>query len=229
MRRLRVLAVLVSLALVAPACGGDDDSFDTTIEPIQPTTDTEAPPTTTLAPTTLPPTTTTAAPTEPELRAELVEMMAADQEERAAWDLVPAGEPLPPGQDRARTMRLREIIAEHGWPTRTMVGTDGATAAWVVAQHSDLDPDFQEEALALMEPAVAAGEADPIEFAYLTDRVASSRGETQLYGTQIGCVDGAIGPMPPLADPDRVDELRAEVGLGTLEDYYAEFPPGGCG
>ena len=32
----------------------------------------------------------------------------------------------------------------------------------------------------------------------------------------------------PLAEPDRVDDLRADVGLGTLEEYYAEFPPGGC-
>jgi hypothetical protein len=216
-----IASALVLVALLA-ACSGDDGGGTTTQFPAS-----SVP--TTLSPTTLPPTTTTALePTEPDLRAELVEMMAADQEERAAWDQVPEGEPLPPGQDRARTMRLREIIAEHGWPTQSMVGIDGATAAWVIAQHSDLDPDFQVEALALMEPAVEAGEADPVEFAYLTDRVASSQGESQVYGTQIGCVDGAIGPMPPLAEPDRVDELRAEVGLGTLEEYYAEFPPGGC-
>jgi uncharacterized protein DUF6624 len=154
------------------------------------------------------------APSEPALRQELLEMQDADQAERT-------GE-VAANNDAARTARLAEIIDEHGWPTPALVGEDGASAAWVIAQHSDQDLAFQREALQLMCAAAAAGDADPTELAYLVDRVAVNSGEPQVYGTQGGCVDGqaTIGPM---VDEQHVDERRAAVGLQPLEDYLAEF------
>lgn len=150
----------------------------------------------------------------PELQAELVEMQAADQAERTGQ--------VAGNGDRERTDRLAEIISEVGWPTRSLVGTDGATAAWVIAQHSDQDVAFQERALELMREAVQDYEADPTELAYLEDRVATNRGEPQTYGTQIGCVGGEATPGP-IADEDGVDERRAEAGLQPLADYLAEL------
>ena len=150
----------------------------------------------------------------PELQAELVEMQAADQAERT-------GE-VAGNEDGQRTNRLAEIISEFGWPTRSLVGTDGSTAAWVIAQHSDQDVEFQERALVLMREAVEDEEADPTELAYLEDRVATNRGEPQMYGTQIGCVDGEAVPGP-IAEEAGVDERRAAVGLQPLADYLAEL------
>ena len=152
---------------------------------------------------------------EPALRQELLDMQEADQAERtgeadAVWD------------DRPRTERLAEIIDEHGWPGHDLVGEDGASAAWVVAQHSDLDVEFQRRALDLMRDAVERDDADATELAYLEDRVALADGGPQVYGTQIGCVDGRAEPAE-LAEPDRVDDLRAEVGLEPLADYLAEL------
>ena len=66
-------------------------------------------------------------------------MMDADQEARTGGGSLDG--------DIERTERLEEIIAEHGWPTYDLVGEDGEEAAWVIAQHSDLDPEFQAEAL----------------------------------------------------------------------------------
>ncbi|WP_199702314.1 DUF6624 domain-containing protein [Jiangella rhizosphaerae] len=148
-----------------------------------------------------------------ELRAELLEMMEQDQAERSGQV---AGE----WNDQERTDRLAEIVEEHGWPGSDLVGTDGASAAWVIAQHSDLDPEFQRRALELMRPAAEAGLADRGELAYLEDRVALNSGGEQVYGTQIGCVDGVPQPAP-LADPETVDERRAEAGLEPLADYLA--------
>jgi hypothetical protein len=142
-------------------------------------------------------------------------MMEADQAERSGQSTA--------NGDEARTDRLREIIAEHGWPTRELVGEDGASAAWLIAQHADFDVAFQEEALGLMQGAVADGQADESELAYLEDRVAVNQGEPQTYGTQVRCVEGAAQPATPLAQPDEVDELRAGVGLDPLADYMAEF------
>jgi hypothetical protein len=152
----------------------------------------------------------------PKLRKELLAMLAADQADRSDPEAGVAG-------DQERSERLGEIVAQHGWPTRTLVGDDGATAAWAIAQHSDLDPDFQRRMLGLMREAAAAGEADLGELAYLTDRVAANAGQPQTYGTQMGCGADGKPQLAPLAEPDRVDELRAEAGLPTLEEYLAEL------
>lgn len=162
------------------------------------------------------PTPVSTAAANPALRDELLAMLAADQAERLDEAAAIDG-------DRSRTQRLRQIIAEHGWPTRTLVGDDGATAAWAIAQHSDLDQQFQQQALELMRQAVAAGEADPGELAYLVDRVAANAGQPQTYGTQMGCTESGEPQLAPLAEPDRVDELRGEAGLPPLEEYLAEL------
>ena len=156
----------------------------------------------------------------PGLRAELVAMMAQDQ-----YELSP--DYTGPWRGPQRTDRLRRIIARHGWPTFRMVGVDGATAAWVIAQHSDHDPAFQQQALDLMRVAAAAGQADPIELAYLEDRTAVNHDRLQIYGTQVTCIDGELAPRP-LIDPERVDERRASVGLGPLQEYLDSFPEGIC-
>jgi hypothetical protein len=152
------------------------------------------------------------------LRRELLDMMEADQGERA-------GESNASG-DESRTDRLREIIDEHGWPTFDLVGRDGATAAWLIAQHADFDVEFQAKALGLMRAALEAGQADPTEVAYLEDRVAVNRGQAQRYGTQVRCRDGRPEPATPLVDAADVDELRAEVGLQPLAEYYEQFAEG---
>jgi hypothetical protein len=33
--------------------------------------------------------------------------------------------------------RLKEIVEQHGWPTISLVGVDGAAAAFLLAQHAD--------------------------------------------------------------------------------------------
>jgi hypothetical protein len=113
---------------------------------------------------------------------------------------------------------MKTIVAEQGWPGRSLVGEDGAAAAWLLVQHADLDVDFQERCLTLMEAAVEAGEARPSHWAYLVDRVRVNRKQLQVYGTQF--IDRGQGPMPQaIEDQAHVDERRKSVGLGTLAEY----------
>jgi hypothetical protein len=98
------------------------------------------------------------------------------------------------------------------------VGDEGAHTAWLLAQHADRDRVFQQRCLALLERAVADGEASPSDLAYLTDRVLLARGEPQLYGTQLTARDWRLVPCR-LRDPATVDERRAALGLETLKDY----------
>jgi hypothetical protein len=165
-----------------------------------------------------------------ELRAELLAMQVEDQAVRtgvappgddrtaeelfAAWDAV----------DAANAVRMEEILDEYGWPGWSLVGEDGAFAAWLMIQHADLRPELQKRGLAMLEAAVAAEDADPGDLAYLVDRVLVAEGKPQVYGTQVATEeDGTIIPRTPIEDPDNVDARRAEMGLGTLEEYYEEL------
>ncbi|MGY1650802.1 DUF6624 domain-containing protein [Geodermatophilus sp. SYSU D01119] len=163
------------------------------------------------------PTAATPAPTgsDPALRAELLAMLERDQSGRS-------GGPDPEG-DAARTERLAQILDEHGWPGRDLVGEDGAEAAWAIAQHSDLDPAFQQRALELLRAAVAEGRASPGDLAHLTDRVAANTGQPQTYGTQVACTPEGPEPAVPLADEAAVEQLRADAGLDPWAHYLEEM------
>ena len=120
--------------------------------------------------------------------------------------------------DTANTAWLRRIIAKRGWPGKTLVGADGANAAFLLVQHADRDTAFQAAVLRLLERAYAAGEATGQQLALLTDRVAAARGQRQVYGSQADIVAGHV-ILKPIADSAGVDARRARVGLPPLAEY----------
>lgn len=125
--------------------------------------------------------------------------------------------------DGENTERLRRILAEHGWPGKSLVGEQGAHDAWLIAQHADHDPVFQRQALDLLMEAVARGEARPRELAYLTDRVRVNEGREQVFGTQMRPDENGMPVPRPIEDPERLDERRAEVGLEPFDQYLRGF------
>ncbi|MFE9391579.1 DUF6624 domain-containing protein [Streptomyces sp. NPDC006784] len=121
--------------------------------------------------------------------------------------------------------RLGEIMDAHGWPTAELVGEEAARAAWLIAQHADRQLDIQRRALKLLQGAVSAGSAGPRELAFLRDRMLVNEGGKQICGTQIAGVRDGV-PVPwPCAEPERVDELRAEAGIEPFDEYVAKFAP----
>jgi hypothetical protein len=124
--------------------------------------------------------------------------------------------------DEANTAWLKGVVAEHGWPRRSVVGEGAASAAWLLVQHADADPLFQLQALRLMEPLVAEGEVSGRDFAYLSDRVALKLTGKQRYGTQFTCVDGSFAPLP-LEDEAAVDRLRREAGMESQAENSARM------
>lgn len=120
--------------------------------------------------------------------------------------------------DRANAAWLKQLIANRGWPGIRLVLKDGARAAWRLALHADDEPGLQEQVLALLDAAVAAGEAEPAHLATLTDHVLVASGKPQRYGTQFHVVDGKLVPHP-IEDEANVDLLRAFAGLPSLSEY----------
>jgi hypothetical protein len=177
---------------------------------------------------------------DPALRRELLDRVKVDQDARMAiveWmkrhpeaasgDFTTLGDELKTENenlaqtalkvDEANTKRLAEIVEQHGWPTNTLVGKDGANAAWLLVQHADRDRQFQRKCLDLM-TKLPKQEMSQRDLAYLTDRVLLAEGKKQLYGTQMHAADGKWAPRP-LADPENVDQRRADHGLEPLADY----------
>jgi len=149
-----------------------------------------------------------AAVTAPDVRVVLLAMEKDDRGARASDDAQRIE-----SVDAKTTEVMKAIVAKHGWPGKSLVGTTGAHAAWLLVQHSR-DLEFQKQCLEKLELAVAQGEAQPVEHAYLYDRVAVSAGKPQRWGTQLD-----NGKPYPIEDAARVDERRKSIGLPSMAEY----------
>jgi hypothetical protein len=164
---------------------------------------------------------------DPGLRAELLRRMERDQAARRADDLEAFGQ-----VDAENLPWLKKVITGMGWPGRSIVGDDGASAAWLLVQHADSDPAFQRQCLELLTVAANHGEATKAQVAYLTDRVLLAEGKPQEFGTQAIGRNGQWVPCD-LRDPGHVDQRRAAMSLGSLagnlaritEEYGPPIPP----
>jgi len=118
--------------------------------------------------------------------------------------------------------RLWAILDDYEvWPGRSLVGDDGARAAWLVAQVAIEDVGLQRRCLEMLELAVACGDADPVHLAYLLDRVRMSDGLDQLHGSQFVLGEhGGLEPWP-LDDLAAVDARRARLGLCPFAEHAA--------
>lgn len=117
--------------------------------------------------------------------------------------------------------RLEEIIAEHGWPTRSMVGSSAASSVFLIIQHADIE--VQKKYLPMMKEAANNKEASWASLALLIDRVNLREGKQQIYGSQIYGNDDGTHYVKDLFDPEYVNQRRKEVGLGPIEDYVKRW------
>lgn len=116
---------------------------------------------------------------------------------------------------RANAARLRTLIDRHGWPSASVAGGDGASAAWLIVQHAIGEPAFMRHCLALLDIEVRAGRVPAWQHAYLHDRIAVSEGRPQRFGTQFDLTPG--GPVVcDVEAPESLDERRAALGLEPL-------------
>lgn len=117
--------------------------------------------------------------------------------------------------DSTNAAALRDIIGRFGWPTKSMVGPKGASAAFLIAQHNE---ELQHEVLALMK-VLPPGEVAPGERAMLEDRVRVHDGLPQRYGTQLTWDSTGVMRFDPIEDLAHLDARRVEVGLPPIPVY----------
>ncbi|GAB3782196.1 hypothetical protein GCM10028818_37560 [Spirosoma horti] len=124
--------------------------------------------------------------------------------------------------DNAR--RLQAIIGQIGWPAQEQVGQEASQAAWLIVQHAISLPSFMKRALALMEEQQKTRTIDPVNLAFLSDRIAMFENRPQSYGTQfVSDEQGRLVPYQLDGSVDEVDQRRQQVGLNTLDERLAEL------
>ena len=130
--------------------------------------------------------------------------------------------------DAINVKRVVGVLDSMGYPKRHDFGDSAGLATFFVIQHADIK--YQEKYLPLFEQAAKDNQLEWKNVVYMIDRVRLEKGQKQLYGTQIQPVKDAVtgyltdkAVIAPIEDEASVDERRAKVGLGTIEQEAKEF------
>lgn len=151
------------------------------------------------------------------LKAKLIEKEHGENslELEAHWQVVRAS-------DSINLKQVALLLDKQGWLGPDIVGHQGSTTLFLVIQHSDLET--QLKYLPLMRAAHKDGKFRGQELALLEDRISIAQGRKQIYGSQISSdPDTGEHYLAPLSDPTKVNERRAAVGLGRIEDYVKRW------
>ncbi len=125
-------------------------------------------------------------------------------------------------KDSINLIKVKKILDERGWLGSKIIGEQGNATLFLVIQHSDLET--QLKYLPMMRDAVEKGNANASSLALLEDRVALRQGKRQIYGSQVRR-DSETKEffVLPLIEPEKVNERRAKVGLGSIEKYIQHW------
>ena len=118
---------------------------------------------------------------------------------------------------------VKEILDRFGLPTRSTVGAAGASALFLVVQHS---ASLQGRVLELAKRA-PPGEVPPASVAMLEDRLLTNSGKPQVYGTQFSMGPEGMWRFAPVADPGGVAARREMAGLPPFDVYVCLIEEGG--
>lgn len=158
------------------------------------------------------------------LRQELLAMRAED--ERVREELAKTGElfdgyhPTMEAVHLKNAARLEEMLAEDGCLGKSLVGEDGAEAAWLIVQHAISRPDLQRRFLPILKEQSERGENPTWQAAYLEDRILSFEGKPQIYGSQFDWNERDAMSPNEIFEPEKIDERRSAVGLETPYSEY---------
>ena len=122
--------------------------------------------------------------------------------------------------DSLNYLEIRRIFREHGFLGYDKIGKEGSHQFWLIVQHQDKYPEFQQRVLEQMKKEVDKGNANSIDYAYLVDRVKVNTGQLQIYGTQMQINSDSTSFEPkPVKEFIQLDERRNQVKLPPIRYY----------
>ncbi len=111
--------------------------------------------------------------------------------------------------------KVKNILDSYGWPTKEMSGEQGNWTICNVIQHSDNKVRIQY--LPMMRQAVKDKKLEPRFLVRAEDRIATERGDLQIYGGQMKYYPETRSfNVWPVFDPKNIDKRRAEIGLEPI-------------
>ena len=120
---------------------------------------------------------------------------------------------------KANELRLIQLLDQYGWPTASEVTEFAAAGAALIINHTN--DELRAKYFPMLEKAFQKGEAQPLRYAKMKDRLLTEEGKEQIYGTQMKFDEMTKVPYP-IKDAEYVDKRRAYIGLGPLSTYLKE-------
>jgi hypothetical protein len=126
--------------------------------------------------------------------------------------------------DSINLLETENIIKNHGYPSKSLVGEPANKAVFYVIQHSNKI----EEYLPLIRKASENGDIAKTSLAMMEDRNLMNKGIEQLYGTQIKGQANKKGEwiyfLWPIKNADSINIWRKEIGFKqNVEEYVKEM------
>lgn len=117
--------------------------------------------------------------------------------------------------------KISDILDRHGWPTQEMTGERGNLTICNIIQHSDNE--IRIKYLPLMRQAVKEKKLEPRFLMRAEDRIATERGDLQIYGGQMKYYPETKSfNVWPIFDPVNIDKRRAEIGLEPIAEFLKD-------
>lgn len=117
--------------------------------------------------------------------------------------------------------RIIKIIDKFGWPGIDDAGSKGNMTVFLVIQHADSAT--QKKYLPLLKRSIKNHQSRPDYYGYLMDRILTSEGKNQLYGTQLTLDEKTRKYiLLPVKHPRHLNKRRKKLGLSTIEQYLKE-------
>ena len=114
--------------------------------------------------------------------------------------------------------KIRRILNTHGWPKRSAIGDQGNRTICNVLQHADRET--REYYMPMMRQAVLDKKLEPRYLVRAEDRIATDKGELQIYGGQMKYYPKTKSfNVWPVYDPVNIDKRRAAIGLEPIAEF----------
>ncbi|MGB1243340.1 MAG: hypothetical protein ACPG49_12505 [Chitinophagales bacterium] len=159
------------------------------------------------------------------LKKEIAQMEKVDQKYRKKIKRYQKHFKVQNKMDSLQAVRLMKIIEEHGWMGEQLIGITSNQEKYKTANpayfivllhcHSSYRKDYF---IPLLTQKAKEGLCSPRMAALLMDQTELYSGKLQRYGTY-GCKNEGVRMPCRLADEEKVNELRASIGLESFEDY----------
>ena len=114
--------------------------------------------------------------------------------------------------------KVKVILDKYGWPGKDIIGEQGNWTICNVIQHSDNE--IRIKYLPMMRQAVKDKKLHPRFLVRTEDRIATERGDLQIYGGQMKYYPETKSfNVWPVYDPVNIDKRRAEIGLEPISEF----------